>query len=117
MSLCPACGSESVYVELRDGLRFEVCGMPNCPYNKRLPSPPEKTVDLVNHPPHYNQGSVECIDAIQSALSKEGFIGFLRGQIIKYTWRMGLKNASLQEAEKVEWYNNRLIKELKDVQS
>ena len=26
--------------------------------------------DNVNHPPHYKTGSVECIDAIKSALTK-----------------------------------------------
>ena len=26
--------------------------------------PQRKVVDVVNHPPHYNSGSVECIDAI-----------------------------------------------------
>ena len=25
-------------------------------------------VDLVNKPPHYNQGGIECIDAIKAAL-------------------------------------------------
>ena len=28
-------------------------------------------IDNVNHPPHYKKGSVECIDAIKSALTKE----------------------------------------------
>ena len=39
-----------------------------------------KTIgDLVNKPEHYNQGSIECIDAIEAMLSKEEFIGYLRG--------------------------------------
>jgi len=25
--------------------------------------------DMVNHPPHYKQGSIECIDAIHAQLS------------------------------------------------
>ena len=29
------------------------------------------TVDMVNHPPHYNQSSVECIDAIESRLQAQ----------------------------------------------
>lgn len=66
----------------------------------------------VNHPAHYTQGSVECIDAIESALSHDQFVGFLRGQILKYTWRMGLKGDSTEDAKKVQWYNNRLIKTL-----
>ena len=36
-----------------------------------------KTIgDLVNKPEHYNQGSIECIDAIEAMLSKEEFIGY-----------------------------------------
>ena len=38
--------------------------------------------DPVNHPAHYTQGSVECIDAIESALGPDGFVAFLRGQVI-----------------------------------
>ena len=45
-------------------------------------------VDMVNHPPHYAEtdNGVECIDAIRAALGREQFIGFLRGQVIKYQW-------------------------------
>ena len=68
--------------------------------------------DAVNHPAHYTQGSIECIDAIESALSHDQFVGFLRGQILKYTWRLGLKGDSAEDAKKVQWYNDRLIKTL-----
>jgi hypothetical protein len=64
--------------------------------------------DAVDHPSHYNQGSIECIDAIESALGRDGFIAFLRGQVIKYQWRCGLKDASLQDARKANWYGQRL---------
>ena len=68
--------------------------------------------DMVNHPPHYTQGSVECIDAIESALGTEGYIAFLRGQVVKYIWRLGLKDSGLQEAKKALWYLERLTKVL-----
>ena len=42
--------------------------------------------DLVNKPPHYNNGEVEAIDAIKSALG-DGFEFYLQGNIIKYVWR------------------------------
>jgi hypothetical protein len=66
--------------------------------------------DLVNHPSHYTQGKIECIDAIESALGPDGFIAYLRGQIIKYTWRLGLKDAALQDAQKAAWYQDKLSK-------
>jgi len=65
--------------------------------------------DMVSQPPHYkSESGVECIDAIQAALSKEQFIGFLRGQIIKYTWRLGKKDDALQDNQKAIWYANKL---------
>ncbi len=63
---------------------------------------------MINHPKHYNQGNIECIDAIQAALTEEQFIGFLRGNVIKYHWRLGNKDIPLQEVEKGLWYANKL---------
>lgn len=64
--------------------------------------------DMVDHPPHYTQGSIECIDAIESALGREGFIAFLRGQVIKYQWRMmGKSNPAIDNAKSI-WYANKL---------
>ena len=39
------------------------------------------SVDEVNHPVHYNNGKVECIEAIEAASSKEEFQGYLRGNV------------------------------------
>ena len=65
-------------------------------------------VDNVNHPEHYTSGGVECIDAIQSALTPEEFRGFLKGNVIKYTWRERLK-AGVESLQKAQWYLNKLI--------
>ena len=42
--------------------------------------------DNVNHPPHYKKGPIECIDAIESALTFEQFIGYCKAAAIKYIW-------------------------------
>ncbi len=66
-------------------------------------------INAVNHPTHY-QGSIECIDAIDSAL--EGMSGpeaFSAGNVIKYVWRHKEKNG-VQDLEKAEWYLQHLIK-------
>jgi len=63
--------------------------------------------DLVNNPKHYNQGEIECIDAIRAMLSDEEFIGYLRGNSLKYRWRFRYKNG-IQDLEKAEWYERRL---------
>ena len=64
--------------------------------------------DNVNQPAHYTSGSVECIDAIQAALTPEEFRGFLKGNIIKYTWRERLK-AGVESLMKAQWYLTKLI--------
>jgi|TARA_R100000030_G_scaffold12793_1_gene8506 hypothetical protein len=66
-----------------------------------------KKKDMVNKPPHYNQGSVECIDAMESMLSKEEFIGYLRGNSFKYRWRWRGKNGQ-QDLDKAKWYERKL---------
>jgi|MDTB01.1.fsa_nt_gb hypothetical protein len=64
--------------------------------------------DLINKPPHYNAGSVECIVAIQASMSPEEFKGYLKGNAMKYLWRYNLKGNAIQDLEKCIWYTNRL---------
>lgn len=64
--------------------------------------------DNVNHPAHYNAGAVECIDAIEAALTPEEYRGFLKGNILKYTWREKHKGG-MEAMRKARWYLNRLL--------
>lgn len=66
----------------------------------------------VDYPSHYTQGKVECIDAIEAALGSEGFLAFLRGQVIKYVWCCNHKGAQLQDLEKAAWYLARAKQQL-----
>ena len=68
--------------------------------------------DLVNSPPHYNKGAIECIDAIEAMLTHEEYIGYLRGNSLKYRWRFRYKNG-VQDLEKAKWYEQRLMETLK----
>lgn len=70
-----------------------------------------KQNDPVNHPSHYTQGGIECIDAITAALCKytDPVDAWLAGQVIKYLWRAPLKNAYEQDLKKAKWYLDRLI--------
>ena len=63
--------------------------------------------DMVNKPPHYNNGDIETIDAIQSALG-DGFEFYLQGNILKYVWRYRHKN-NVEDLKKAQWYLNKLI--------
>ncbi len=67
--------------------------------------------DEVNHPKHYTQDQIECIDAIKSATS-EGYQYYLQGVILKYIWRYRYKHEDgLQDLKKAQWYLKKLIKE------
>ena len=63
--------------------------------------------DMVNHPPHYNQKGIECIDAIEAATDK-GFEYYLQGNIIKYLWRYRYKNG-VEDLNKAQWYLSKLV--------
>jgi len=73
---------------------------------------------MVNHPPHYksdeDEGGIECIDAIRAALGRQGFIAFLQGQVMKYTWRLGKKGPASLDAGKCKWYQDKLVEVLNE---
>ncbi len=50
--------------------------------------------DDVNSPAHY-QGDhgIECIQAISAQMSDEEYLGYLRGNVVKYVWRYQQKAA------------------------
>ena len=65
--------------------------------------------DIVNHPKHYTQGKIECIDAIEAAVSElSGLDAVCTANVIKYVWRWKHKNGS-QDLRKAQWYLNKLI--------
>lgn len=76
-----------------------------------LKNVPEDT-DLINSPPHYADGGLECIEYIKQRLTEEEFRGYLRGNMIKYQHRLMAKGSAKMNAEKIGWYCNRLIQEL-----
>ena len=74
-----------------------------------------KEEDKVNSPKHYTAGKVEVIEVIEDAIKDAPTVkaGMLQGQVIKYILRMWLKSNPLQDAQKAQWYLNRLIESLK----
>ena len=66
--------------------------------------------DQIN-PDHYRQGGIECIDAIEAALTPEEFRGYCKGNVIKYTWRERHKGEAVSLA-KAAWYLRRLLAKL-----
>ena len=74
----------------------------------------EPDADMVNHPSHYTQGGIECIDALKAAtVSKTGIEAVCTANAIKYLWRYEEKNG-VEDVKKARWYIDRLIKELEE---
>lgn len=68
--------------------------------------------DSVNHPSHYTTGDIECIDAIKASMTMNEYLGYLRGNSIKYLWRYRQKHENgVEDLRKAEWYTRRLIQE------
>jgi hypothetical protein len=87
-----------------NGCKDGVCPVPwaTKPYR------PELQPDLINHPPHYVDGGIECIDAIEAQLTPEEYRGYLKGNIAKYGWRERHKGGT-ESLRKARFYLNRLI--------
>lgn len=64
-------------------------------------------VDVINHPKHYGGDTVyETIKVLEAWLTPEQFIGFCRGNAIKYLSRAGKKtDAASDDLKKAEFYS------------
>ena len=62
-------------------------------------------------PDHYG-GEIECIQAIKASMSTQQFVGFLKGNVMKYVWRFDRKNG-VEDLEKAKVYLEWLIEEQK----
>ena len=67
----------------------------------------KKGCDAVNHPQHYNTGTIEVIDAIE-----DWNLGFHEGNVVKYVARAKHKGTELQDLKKAVWYLQRRIDQL-----
>ena len=76
----------------------------------------ENVPDMVNHPQHYTQGGIECIDALKAAtVGKRGIEAVCVANVIKYLWRYEKKNG-IEDIRKAKFYIERLLKELEESQ-
>ena len=65
-------------------------------------------VDNINHPSHYNDGGLECIEAIEAQLTPEEYRGYLKGNVAKYVWREKHKGG-IESLKKAQWYLDKLV--------
>ena len=82
--------------------------------------------DAIINPKHYKMvppeayskhpEGLEYIDLMEYLLgSHTGVQAHLLGQIYKYACRLGKKDSKLQDASKIKWYADRLVKEIEGV--
>lgn len=64
--------------------------------------------DVVNHPSHYTQGNIECIDAMKSAFGADELAVYCKIAAFKYIWRCEHKNG-LEDIKKAVWYLEKYI--------
>lgn len=67
--------------------------------------------EMVNHPPHYNQGKFETIDIIEDIVAgyDDPVEAYLVGTTLKYLARAPFKGAKKQDLEKADFYLKRAI--------
>lgn len=75
-----------------------------------LPSSDEGT--KVMSPNQHYETAVQPIEFMQANMAPEEFVGFLKGNIIKYAGRCGRKDAPLKEAKKIKQYAGWLVEAL-----
>ena len=71
--------------------------------DRYAPSP-----DPVNSPSHYTHGGIECIDAIDAMLGRDGSMYAYEANVLKYLWRWRYKGG-VESLRKARWYIDRLI--------
>ena len=64
--------------------------------------------DPVNNPSHYNMLDVEAIDIIEMSMTREEFLGYLKGNSLKYMIRYKHKGNPSEDLDKAKWYLNKL---------
>lgn len=72
--------------------------------------------DMVNSPQHYKLRGldVESVDVIKATMTPEEFKGWLKGNAMKYLFRLGKKDDECQDAKKAMKYLEWLVKELEE---
>lgn len=66
--------------------------------------------DVVHQPSHYTDGGIETIDYIRAKLSPDEFVGYCKGNCLKYLSRAGKKSKNeLEDYEKAKVYLDWLL--------
>ncbi len=63
-------------------------------------------IDMINNPPHYAGGDIECIDAMIASQGITSVKDFCLCNAFKYIWRTKHKNG-IEDINKAIWYLNK----------
>jgi hypothetical protein len=79
------------------------------PKSSSINDPTPADWDRVSKPKHYSSNNdkfpdLECIDAIKASMSPEEFRGYLKGNLMKYTWRYSEKDNPREDLAKAQVY-------------
>lgn len=68
-------------------------------------------MSMVEHPQHYNKGSVECIDALNAMVEPwpDPVAAALAWNVVKYIWRHPFKASAVEDLKKAQYYLGKLI--------
>ena len=121
--VCPDCDCEvplphycetATFVRESDGIK--VHPIPRIASSSRpKKADPRNPKEAVDHPDHYGgkDNPYETIKVLKAWLTPEEYIGFLKGNVIKYLSRARQKNGT-QDVAKATWYQNELNTHLKE---
>ena len=76
-----------------------------------------KEQDSVNNPEHYNKLDVEAIDLIEMSMTRNEFLGYLKGNVLKYIIRYKHKGKAAEDLGTCIWYLTRLKEKVENAES
>lgn len=65
-------------------------------------------MDIVNHPSHYETGTIECFDVILETQGTEAAMDFCICNAMKYIYRHRNKNG-IEDIRKAKWYIDKFL--------
>jgi len=74
-----------------------------------------QVIDNVNHPSHYTQGGMECIDEMVLIFGREAVMSFCVCNAWKYRKRAMYKNGQ-EDMDKSDWYIKKYVELSNDAQ-
>jgi DNA-directed RNA polymerase subunit RPC12/RpoP len=109
MFICERCGAETDQSEALQAGQEAKSAYPRCPRcgscRMELKAAPATVSGLAINQEHYNAGGrIQPIEVMQSNMTPERFLGFLQGNVIKYSMRAGRKDDEKKEVDKAIQY-------------